>query len=68
MGGSCASPHSRTLHSCVLPLPLLLSLPSLLQIEHLDGHKVQIGTKGITRPGEIRWFQGEGMPQFEKVR
>ena len=39
-----------------------------LQIEHLDGHKVQIGTSGITRPGETRWFQGEGMPQLEKVR
>lgn len=37
------------------------------EIEHLDGHKVQIGTKGVTRPGEVRWFQGEGMPQFEKT-
>ncbi|EFN52402.1 hypothetical protein CHLNCDRAFT_138873 [Chlorella variabilis] len=37
------------------------------QIEHLDGHKVQIGTQGVTRPGEVRWYQGEGMPQFEKT-
>lgn len=38
-----------------------------LQLEHLDGHKVQVGTGGVTRPGEVRWFQGEGMPRFEKV-
>lgn len=45
-----------------------VAVPSVrVQIEHLDGHKVQIGTKGVTRPGEVRWFQGEGMPQFEKV-
>ncbi len=49
----------------VVTLPHLAS--SQLQIEHLDGHKVQIGTSGVTRPGEVRWFQGEGMPQFEKV-
>jgi DnaJ family protein B protein 11 len=26
---------------------------------------VQVGTSGVTRPGEVRWFQGEGMPQYE---
>lgn len=39
-----------------------------MQIEHLDGHKVQIGTSGVTRPGEVRWFEGEGMPIFEKTK
>lgn len=38
------------------------------EIEHLDGHKVQIGTSGVTRPGEVRWFEGEGMPIFEKTK
>ena len=51
-----------TLRALCLPLH-----PPYLQIEHLDGHKVQIGTSGVTRPGEVRWFQGEGMPQLEKV-
>lgn len=37
------------------------------QLEHLDGHKVQVGAAGVTRPGEVRWFQGEGMPRYEKV-
>lgn len=48
--------------ACLLP-----PRASQPQIEHLDGHKVQIGTQGVTRPGEVRWYQGEGMPQFEKV-
>ncbi|PRW20497.1 dnaJ ERDJ3B isoform A [Chlorella sorokiniana] len=36
------------------------------ELEHLDGHKVQVGAAGVTRPGEVRWFQGEGMPRYEK--
>eukprot|EP00887_Chlorella_sp_A99_P000337 scaffold13.g337.t1 len=36
------------------------------QREHLDGHKVQIGTAGVTRPGEVRRLEGEGMPVFER--
>ncbi|XP_009414445.2 dnaJ protein ERDJ3B [Musa acuminata AAA Group] len=31
-------------------------------IKHLDEHLVEIGTKGITKPKEIRKFKGEGMP------
>ncbi|KAG1365284.1 DnaJ protein ERDJ3B [Cocos nucifera] len=31
-------------------------------IEHLDEHLVEIGTKGITKPKEVRKFKGEGMP------
>lgn len=31
-------------------------------ITHLDDHLVQIGTKGITKPKEVRKFKGEGMP------
>ncbi|THU71233.1 hypothetical protein C4D60_Mb08t33400 [Musa balbisiana] len=31
-------------------------------IKHLDEHLVEIGTKGITKPKEIRKFRGEGMP------
>lgn len=36
------------------------------EVEHLDGHKVQIGTAGVTRPGEVRRLEGEGMPVFER--
>lgn len=31
-------------------------------IKHLDEHLVDIGTKGITKPKEVRKFKGEGMP------
>ncbi|KAI3676579.1 hypothetical protein L1987_86190 [Smallanthus sonchifolius] len=31
-------------------------------ITHLDDHLVNIGTKGITKPKEVRKFKGEGMP------
>ncbi|XP_074563500.1 dnaJ protein ERDJ3B-like [Curcuma longa] len=31
-------------------------------IKHLDGHPVEIGSKGITKPKETRKFKGEGMP------
>ncbi|KAK8693787.1 hypothetical protein V6N13_071356 [Hibiscus sabdariffa] len=31
-------------------------------IKHLDDHLVDIGTKGITKPKEVRKFKGEGMP------
>ncbi|KAF3793280.1 DnaJ protein [Nymphaea thermarum] len=33
-------------------------------IMHLDEHPVDIGTKGITRPKEVRRFKGEGMPLY----
>eukprot|EP00244_Chara_vulgaris_P014916 TRINITY_DN970_c0_g1_i2.p1 TRINITY_DN970_c0_g1~~TRINITY_DN970_c0_g1_i2.p1 ORF type:complete len:335 (-),score=66.84 TRINITY_DN970_c0_g1_i2:30-1034(-) len=35
------------------------------QIPHLDGHMVSIGTKGVTKPGEVRKFAKEGMPLYE---
>ncbi|ONK78724.1 uncharacterized protein A4U43_C02F21770 [Asparagus officinalis] len=31
-------------------------------IEHLDEHPVEIGTKGVTKPKEVRKYKGEGMP------
>ncbi|XP_071720478.1 dnaJ protein ERDJ3B-like [Rutidosis leptorrhynchoides] len=31
-------------------------------ITHLDEHPLQIGSKGITKPKEVRKFKGEGMP------
>ncbi|XP_039126616.1 dnaJ protein ERDJ3B [Dioscorea cayenensis subsp. rotundata] len=31
-------------------------------VTHLDEHLVEIGTKGITKPKEVRKFKGEGMP------
>ncbi|CAN6469176.1 unnamed protein product [Victoria cruziana] len=33
-------------------------------IKHLDEHPVDIGTKGITKPKEVRRFKGEGMPLY----
>jgi DnaJ homolog subfamily B member 11 len=32
------------------------------EIEHLDGHKVQVAQTGVTRPGEWHTIRGEGMP------
>nr|CAB3460301.1 unnamed protein product [Digitaria exilis] len=34
-------------------------------MKHLDNHLVEIGTKGITKPKEIRKFKGEGMPLYQ---
>nr|GLL30604.1 dnaJ protein ERDJ3B [Ipomoea trifida] len=31
-------------------------------IKHLDDHLVDIGSKGITKPKEVKKFKGEGMP------
>ncbi|XP_042464984.1 dnaJ protein ERDJ3B-like [Zingiber officinale] len=31
-------------------------------MKHLDGHPVEIGSQGITKPKETRKFKGEGMP------
>ncbi|KAM1042385.1 hypothetical protein ACFX13_032171 [Malus domestica] len=31
-------------------------------VKHLDDHLVDISSKGITRPKEVRKFKGEGMP------
>ncbi|CAL4956924.1 unnamed protein product [Urochloa decumbens] len=32
---------------------------------HLDNHSVEIGTKGITKPKEVRKLEGEGMPLYQ---
>ena len=37
-------------------------------IEHLDGHKVAVGSKAVTKPKEVRKLVGEGMPVFESNR
>lgn len=37
-------------------------------IPHLDDHKVSIGTKGVTKPKEVRRFEGEGMPIHETLK
>eukprot|EP00246_Nothoceros_aenigmaticus_P008353 TRINITY_DN22978_c0_g1_i1.p1 TRINITY_DN22978_c0_g1~~TRINITY_DN22978_c0_g1_i1.p1 ORF type:complete len:354 (-),score=79.88 TRINITY_DN22978_c0_g1_i1:265-1326(-) len=38
------------------------------QIKHLDDHGVSIGTKGVTRPKEVKRFKSEGMPVYESVK
>ena len=40
----------------------------LLQVEHLDDHRVELRADGVTRPGEVTVIKGEGMPVFESVR
>ncbi|KAJ1687658.1 hypothetical protein LUZ63_019048 [Rhynchospora breviuscula] len=35
------------------------------KLEHLDGHTVEIGTQGITKPKEVKKFKGEGMPLYQ---
>ena len=37
-----------------------------LELKHLDGHKVKIGAKDITRPFQVRTFKGQGLPRFEE--
>lgn len=38
-------------------------------LKHLDEHLVDIGSKGITKPKEVRKFKGEGMPlHFSKKK
>ncbi|OEL33857.1 DnaJ protein ERDJ3B [Dichanthelium oligosanthes] len=34
-------------------------------LNHLDNHSVKIGTEGITKPKEVRKFEGEGMPLYQ---
>ncbi|KAL2934833.1 DnaJ protein ERDJ3B [Bienertia sinuspersici] len=31
-------------------------------IKHLDGHLVNIGSEGVTKPKQVRKYKGEGMP------
>jgi DnaJ-related protein SCJ1 len=35
------------------------------EIKHLDGHKVKLVKKKITKPGEVQRMEGEGMPIYE---
>lgn len=35
-------------------------------VEHVDGHKVVLASKAVTRPGQVVRIPGEGMPVFEK--
>mmetsp|Transcript_30116 Transcript_30116/g.37127 ORF Transcript_30116/g.37127 Transcript_30116/m.37127 type:complete len:84 (+) Transcript_30116:295-546(+) len=35
------------------------------EIQHLDGHRVEIERKGITKPFETVVYEGEGMPIHE---
>jgi DnaJ family protein B protein 11 len=37
-----------------------------MEIEHLDGHKVALGSIQVTKPGDITRVIGEGMPVFER--
>lgn len=37
-------------------------------VAHLDGHTVELGTKGVTRPGEVRKIKGEGMPIYDTTK
>eukprot|EP00271_Cylindrocystis_brebissonii_P013142 TRINITY_DN32752_c0_g1_i1.p1 TRINITY_DN32752_c0_g1~~TRINITY_DN32752_c0_g1_i1.p1 ORF type:complete len:351 (+),score=66.29 TRINITY_DN32752_c0_g1_i1:317-1369(+) len=37
-------------------------------ITHLDGHQVSLGTQGVTKPGEVRTYKGEGMPIHETTK
>ena len=32
-------------------------------LKHLDGHKVPLSAKGVTRPGDVVTLPGEGMPR-----
>jgi len=65
------APHDRfrrdgnDLHATVT-ITLLQALVGFEKtINHLDNHLVEIGTKGITKPKEIRKFKGEGMPLYQ---
>lgn len=35
------------------------------QIDHLDGHSVQLEYKGVTQPQSVRTIRGEGMPHHD---
>jgi DnaJ family protein B protein 11 len=37
-----------------------------LEIEHLDGHKVSIGSIHVTKPGDVVKIVNEGMPIYER--
>ncbi|KAG9315307.1 hypothetical protein JVU11DRAFT_4446 [Chiua virens] len=35
-------------------------------VTHLDGHIIEIDRSGVTQPGHVQRFEGEGMPVFEQ--
>jgi DnaJ-related protein SCJ1 len=35
------------------------------ELTHLDGHKVYLKRKKITKPGEVEKIKGEGMPIYD---
>ncbi|XP_068659299.1 dnaJ protein ERDJ3B-like [Aristolochia californica] len=37
-------------------------------IKHLDDHLVEVGTKGITKPKQVKKITGEGMPQHFSLK
>ena len=50
--------------SLEVSIPLVDALVGFsTKIGHLDGHKVPISTKGVTRPGDVLTLAGEGMPR-----
>ncbi|XP_072955219.1 dnaJ protein ERDJ3B [Typha angustifolia] len=56
------------LHTTVT-IPLLQALVGFEKtIKHLDEHMVEIGTKGVTKPKEVRKFKGEGMPLYQSAK
>ncbi|OAY67518.1 DnaJ protein ERDJ3B [Ananas comosus] len=68
------APHQRfrregnDLHTTVT-ISLLQALVGFEKsIKHLDEHPVEIGTKGITKPKEVRKFKGEGMPLYQSTK
>jgi DnaJ-class molecular chaperone len=64
-------PHSRfTRNQHDLLTSIRLSLKESLlgykkQIEHLDGHVVQVEYTGVTQPQSVRTIRGEGMPHHD---
>ncbi|TKW14291.1 hypothetical protein SEVIR_5G158800v4 [Setaria viridis] len=54
------------LHAAMtIPLILEALVGFKKNFNHLDNHSVEIGTEGITKPKEVRKFEGEGMPLYQ---
>lgn len=52
-----------------ITIPLLDALVGFKKdIIHLDGHKVSLGTKDVTKPKEVKRYRGEGMPVHESLK
>lgn len=50
--------------SLEVSIPLVDALVGFsTQISHLDGRKVPVSAKGVTRPGDVLTLAGEGMPR-----